>query len=92
MDEFFDKFYFSNENIFGPNKLWDMIKQDQAFIDNPKLYTKKQFMDYIKKQEDYQINKPIQKPQLMHPIYSSDNFEFQIDLTFYNQWAGLNKG
>jgi hypothetical protein len=100
MEEYFDSFYYSNKNIFAPNRLWEIIDKDQnarliAFDNNPDqspkpyFYSKKQFIDYVNKQEDHQINKKYMKPKIMHPIISFDRYAFQIDLTFYNQWEGL---
>ena len=70
MEEYFDSFYYSNKNIFAPNRLWEIIDKTQnenlrEYDANPNtkqkpfFYSKKQFIDYVNKQEDHQINKNI---------------------------------
>ena len=92
MDEIFKKYYYSDENILSNNELWkNKIIKDTDY--DAKKIKKKDFDDWLKKQETHQIETTIHKPlsNLTHPIIAQID-TYQSDLMFYDSLAGVNKG
>ena len=92
MDEIFKKYYYSDENILSNNELWkNKIIKDTDY--DAKKIKKKDFDDWLKKQETHQIETTIHKPLsiLTHPIIAQID-TYQSDVMFYDSLAGVNKG
>ena len=93
MDEIFKKYYYSDENILSNNdELWkNKIIKDTDY--DAKKIKKKDFDDWLKKQETHQIETTIHKPLsiLTHPIIAQID-TYQSDIMFYDSLAGVNKG
>ena len=92
MDEIFKKYYYSDENILSNNELWkNKIIKDTDY--DAKKIKKKDFDDWLKKQETHQIETTIHKPlsNLTHPIIAQID-TYQSDVMFYDSLAGVNKG
>jgi len=91
MDEIFKKHYYAENNILNNNDLWkNKIVKDIGFDTK---FKKKDFEDWLKKQEIHQIETTIHKPtkQFTHPIIAQID-SYQSDLMFYDSLAGINKG
>jgi len=90
-NEIFKKYYYSDDNILSNNDLWkNRILKDPNFNSKTK---KKDFDDWLAKQETHQIEKTIHKPvsNLTHPIIAQVD-TYQSDLMYYDSLAGVNKG
>jgi hypothetical protein len=90
MNEYFSEFYYNDENIFtDPNRLWQKIKEDMKY--RTIKYKKRDFLQWVYNQEQYQLNKVNNKPNNFHTIVGRPGC-FQIDITFYDQYSRLNAG
>ena len=90
MNDYFSKFYYSQENVFNdPNRIWQVIKDDMQY--RTIKYKKKDFLEWVKDQMEYQINKSHFLPHDLHTITAPDN-SYQMDITFYDQYSRINKG
>lgn len=89
-EKLFNELYYSDNNILNNNDLWKQIKKDERF-DN-KL-TRKDFDNWLKKQEQEQIKTIKYKPvkTMTHPIIAKPN-SYQVDLMFLKELYSLNNG
>ena len=92
MDEIFKKYYYADDNILNNNELWKNKIIKDAHYDAKKI-KRKDFDDWLKKQETHQKEQIVHKPKTeqMHPIVAPPN-TFQTDLMFYDSIAGVNRG
>ena len=91
METIFKKYYYADDNILSNNELWkNKIQRDAEY--NPKI-KKKDFEDWLGRQETHQTEKTIHAPskQMFHPIVAGPD-TYQSDLMFYDSIAGVNNG
>lgn len=88
--ELFKKYYYSDSNIYSNNELWKQIQKDDKFDSSIK---RKDYDNWLAKQEDEQVQKVIYKPNksLMHPIIAPPQ-SYQSDLMFLKDLHTLNDG
>jgi hypothetical protein len=88
MNDYFSKFYYDDKNIWqSPNRLWDAIREDMK--KQSVKYTKQDLINWLKLQEQYQINRQNNRSIDFQPIVAPWK-TYQADITFYDQFARLN--
>jgi Integrase core domain len=90
MNDYFSKFYYDDKNIWqSPQRLWDVIREDMK--KQSVKYTKQDLINWLKLQEQYQINRQNNKKINFQPIVAPYK-TFMCDITYYIQFSRINGG
>lgn len=87
-DEIIKRFYTDpSTGLVGRDKLHERILRE--YIGIPRRY----IMDWLKKQEDYQLRQPVPRKHVVHPIViSNPHKHLQMDIIDLQKYADENKG